>query len=95
MKHQLLALRPYADRAEELAGYLRSIAQLTGDRFDEALEALLSGYSDHERLRRITEWGISGGSLYRWAKRLQDSWRRPEHGKVAVLKQLAQFLSRL
>ena len=78
--------------AEELAGYLRSISQLTGDRFEDALEALLAGYSDHERLRRITDWGVSGGSLYRWAKRWQDSWRRPEHGKVAVLKQLAQSL---
>ena len=78
--------------AEELAGYLRSIAQLTGDRFDDGLEALLAGYADHGRLKKITDWGVSGGSLYRWAKRWQDSWRRPEHGKVAVLRQLGQFL---
>jgi hypothetical protein len=108
--------------AEEVAGYLRSLAQATeeshvppafadgtnasrpeqataGERptsdvgtFEDGVKALLRGYSDTARLKRIAEWGTRGVSFYRLMKRWQDGVRRPVHGKVDVLRRLLAML---
>lgn len=79
--------------AEELSGYLRSLAQGLGDRFDDGMKALIEGYASVDRLREIAQWGVSGWSLYRWLKRVQDPWRRSVHGKTEVLRRLLIVLS--
>lgn len=79
--------------AEEMSGYLRSIAQATGDGFGDAMGAWIEGYGDVARLREVARWGIAGPSLYRWLKILADPWRRPVHGKIQVLRRLLERLS--
>ncbi len=89
--------------AEEVAGYLRSLAQATEESkvqspeskvgsFEDGVKAFLRGYSDMARLRRIAEWGTRGVSFYRLMKRWQDGMRRPMHGKVDVLRRLLTML---
>jgi hypothetical protein len=78
--------------AEELSGYLRSIAKTTGDRFDDAIRTFAEGYPSRDVLRRIAEWGVAGSSFYRRLKRFQDRKRRHTFGKTDVLRQLLAIL---
>jgi len=91
--------------AEEVAGYLRSLAQATDDEsrvpshespvktFEDGIKTFVRGYADTGRLKRIAEWGTRGVSFYRLMKRWQDGVRRPTHGKVDVLRRLLALIA--
>lgn len=78
--------------AQELSGYLRSIARNTGERLDEAIQSLAEGYPSKDLLRKTAEWGVSGGTVLRRLKRLQDRRRRPLLGKTEMLRRLLGLL---
>ena len=78
--------------AQELSGYLRSIAKTTGDLCENSFKALASGYEDQDLLKKVVDWGVNGKTLYRHFTRRQDRRRRPINGKVAALDLLHRLL---
>ncbi len=76
----------------ELAGYLRSLGKLTGDRFDEALRAFVESHGDPELLQRAANRAVHGRSPSRVLRRLRDRKKRGAHGKTWVMGRLLDAL---
>jgi hypothetical protein len=73
--------------ADEIAGVLRSAAQVAGD---AVFAAFKEGYGDARRLRRIVQIGVAGGSLRRRLRRWADRGRRSRYSKAEVLGRVGQ-----
>ncbi len=78
--------------AQELSGYLRSVAKNSGGLDHEALERFAAGYPSKDLLRRIAAWAVHGRGLHRRITRFQDRRRRSEHGKTEVLARVLEII---
>ncbi len=74
--------------AQEMAGMLRSLAQTTGDRFEEALPIFVESYDEPERLGRIADWALHHVGFIRILKRWSERWRRKGPRHVALFRRL-------
>ncbi len=78
--------------AQELSGYLRSIAKHSGENADQAFQAFIHGYPSHELLKKITHWGAFGKSLRRSITRWSDQRKRSENSKTEVMERVHNML---
>ncbi len=78
--------------AQEIAGYLRSLGRYGGERFEEHLRALVSGYTAPELLRQAAEWGVYHPGFYRRIRRWYDKRQRLENSKTDSLRFLLTIL---
>lgn len=78
--------------AQELSGYLRSIANRSEGYIDEAFRAFVDAYPDKPLLKEVTHWAVYGKSLHRFVTRWSDKRRRSKNSKTEVMARVHSFL---